>query len=91
MRKIYFIATDKWGWNLEDTDKSEFYMMEYLFQDLDEKITEENKRYKKQEDEYKKQQTSHKTPKAPKVGDTNYGGFKTPKLAMPKLSVPKLS
>ena len=65
--------------------------MEYLFQDLDEKITEENKRYKKQEDEYKKQQTSHKTPKAPKVGDTNYGGFKTPKLAMPKLSVPKLS
>jgi hypothetical protein len=89
LRKIYFIATDKWGWNIEDTDKSEFYMMEYLFQDLDEKITEENKRYKKQEEDYKKQQSSTKTPKTPKVGDTNYGGFKTPKMAMPKLSMPK--
>jgi len=90
LRKIYFIATDKWGWTTDDTDKAEFYMMEYLFQDLDEKISEENKRYKKQEDEYKKQQSSQKAPKMPKAGDTNYGGFKTPKLPIPKLSMPKI-
>jgi hypothetical protein len=90
LRKIYFIAADKWGWDIEATDKAEFYMMEYILQDLEEKINEENKRYKKQEEEYKKQQGANKMPKAPKVGDTNYGGFKTPKLSVPKLSMPKL-
>jgi hypothetical protein len=74
----------------EETDYTEFYMAEYLLQDLEEKIDEENKRAKKQEDEYAKQSKSYKSPKTPKIGDTNYGGFKTPKLAMPKLNTPKI-
>jgi hypothetical protein len=73
-----------------ETDATEFYLIEYMLQDLEEKITEENKRYKKQEEDSKKQQSSYKAPAAPKVGNTNYGGFKTPKLAMPKISMPKL-
>jgi len=74
-----------------ETDIAEFYMIEYLLQDLEEKITEENKRYKKQEEDYKKQSQSYKQPKTPNVGDTNYGGFKTPKLSVPKMTMPKLS
>jgi len=65
-------------------------MMEYLFQDLEEKISEENKRNKKQEEEYKKQQSSQKPPELPKAGDINYGGFKIPTLPIPKLSMPKI-
>jgi hypothetical protein len=88
LRKLYFITADKWGWTISETDKEEFYMIEYLLGDLEEKIDEENKRYKKQEDDYKKQ-TQISQPKMPKVGDTNFGGFKTPKLNMPKISMPK--
>ena len=90
MRKIYFITAEKWGWTVSETDKEEFYMIEYLLEDLEEKINEENKQYKKQEDEYKKQ-SKMSQPKMPKVGETNYGGFKTPKVSMPKMSMPKVS
>ena len=90
LRKIYFITAEKWGWTVSETDKEEFYMIEYLLEDLEEKINEENKQYKKQEDEYKKQ-SKMSQPKMPKVGETNYGGFKTPKVSMPKMSMPKVS
>ncbi|HRT03251.1 MAG TPA: hypothetical protein P5513_04875 [Candidatus Diapherotrites archaeon] len=90
MRKIYFILSDRWGWTVSDIDKVEFYMIEYLLQDLDEKIKEENKMYKKQEEEYKKQQSSYKPPKIPNVSDRNYGGFKIPDFTMPKLNIPKI-
>jgi hypothetical protein len=68
-----------------ELDKMEFYMIEYLLKDLDEKITEENKAHKKQEGEYKKQTTGIKNPQMPKVGSTNFGGFKTPKIPTPKI------
>ena len=64
-------------------------MLEYLLEDLEEKIDEENKRYKKQEDDYKKQMQVSQ-PKMPKVGDTNFGGFKTPKMDMPKFNMPSM-
>jgi hypothetical protein len=89
LRKIYFILADKFHQSISESDSTEFYMMEYLLQDLEEKITEENKRHKKQESEYQKQSQSPKSPGQPKIGDTNYGGFKTPKLNIPKMQMPK--
>jgi len=90
LRKIYFILTDKLNITPSEADKLDFYMIEYLLEDLEEKIDEENKRFKKQEEEYKKESQSYKTPKMPKVGSTDYGGFKTPKLDMPKLTMPNI-
>jgi hypothetical protein len=87
LRKIYFITADKWGWSIDKTDATEFYMLEYILEDLEEKISEENKRYKKQEDEYKKNQ-NYNQPKPPKVGQTDFGGFKTPKMNIPNMSPP---
>jgi len=72
-----------------ETDRTEFYFIEYLLEDLEEKIKEENKQIKKQEDEYKKNAPTYKAPKAPKVGNTNYGGFKVPKMDIPKIPTPK--
>ena len=63
-----------------EVDRLEFYMVEYLLQDLEEKVTEENKQHKKQESEYSKQ-----TSQMPKVGGTDFGGFKTPKIPTPKI------
>lgn len=62
-------------------------MVEYLLKDLEEKIEEENKRNRKQEADYKKQSSDYKMPK---VGDTNYGGFKTPKLSVPSMNMPRI-
>ena len=90
LRKIYFIAADKWGWTIDQIDGTEFYMLEYILEDLEEKINEENKRYKKQEDEYQKSQSSYKQPKPPKVGQTDFGGFKTPKMNIPNMSPPSI-
>ena len=64
-------------------------MIEYLLEDLEDKINEENKRYKKQEDDYKKE-SQMSSPKSPKVGSTDYGGFKTPKMNMPKMNMPSM-
>ena len=58
-------------------------MVEYLLEDLEEKINEENKAHKNQEREYKKQTSL--APKMPKVGSTDFGGFKTPKIPTPKI------
>lgn len=69
-------------------DETEFYLLEYLIEDLEEKVKEENKRVKEQEREYKKQSASYpKPPKmdVPKFGNPNFGGFKTPKINIPKL------
>jgi len=68
-----------------EIDKMEFYRVEYLLEDLEEKIKEENKNNRKQEEEYKKQSSGVKTPKMPKIGSTNFGGFKTPKIPTPKI------
>ena len=73
-----------------EVDKLEFFWVEYLLEELEEKIAEENKRFKKQEDEYKKQNQLDKTPKMPKIGDTDYGGFKTPKMKMPQMKIPSM-
>ncbi len=88
MRKIYFILADRMGIQPSEIDNLDFYMVEYLLQDLEEKVTEENKVHKKQEEEYKKQSSAMKTPQMPKVGSTNFGGFKTPKIPTPK--IPKM-
>lgn len=89
MRKIYFITADKWGWTIEDTDKVEFYMLEYMFEDLEEKLKDEEKQHKKQEGEYKKQSKLPSSPKGPSSKDVNYGGFKVPKIPTPKIPTPK--
>lgn len=90
LRKIYFITADQWGWTVSDTDSHEFYMLEFLLEELEEKVKEENKRAQQQEKEYKKQSSSYskqKLPKmdVPKFGSGNYGGFKTPKVNIPKI------
>lgn len=54
----------------------EFYEIEYLLQELEDFNKEEANRQKKEEAEARKQSASMKPPKI----DTNYGGFKTPKL-----------
>lgn len=63
-------------------------MLEYMLEDLEEKIKEENKQMKKQEQEYQKSSAS-KTPKPPKASSTDYGGFKVPKVSIPKMPTPK--
>lgn len=73
------------GISPSEVDRLEFYMVEYLLEDLEEKINEENKVTKKQEEEYKKQSSGMKTPQMLKVGSTNFGGFKTPKIPTPKI------
>jgi hypothetical protein len=90
LRKIYFICTDQWGWTIEDTDKVEFYMLEYMLEDLEEKVKEENKRSREQEKQYKKESGAYKNQKLPKMsppkfGNSSFGGFKTPKLNIPKM------
>ena len=70
-----------------EIDRLEFYMVEYLLEDLEEKVNEENKVQKNQEREYKKQ-SGLANPKMPKIGSTNFGGFKTPKIPTPK--IPKI-
>ena len=65
-------------------------MVEYLLEDLEERINEENKKYKKQDEEFKSQ-SKISSPKMPKVGSTDYGGFKTPKMNMPNMKMPSMS
>lgn len=67
-----------------EVDRLEFYMVEYLLEDLEEKINEENKANKNQEKEYKKQ-SKMTNPKMSKIGSTDFGGFKTPKIPTPKI------
>ena len=67
-----------------EVDRLEFFMVEYLLEDLEEKVSEENKAHKKEEKAYQKQAGSS-NPKMPKVGSTNFGGFKTPKIPTPKI------
>ena len=91
MRKIYFILADKLRISPIDADQLDFYWIEYLIEDLDDKIKEENKQHKKQEDDYKKQSSSQQhSHKSPNIGNTNYGGFQTPKIAIPKISIPRM-
>lgn len=84
MRKLYFILIDREHLQPSEIDRLEFYMIEYFLQDLEEKVSEENKHHKKQETEYLKQQKSSQ-PKMPKMGSTDFGGFKTPKIPTPKI------
>ena len=58
----------------------EFYRIEYMLKNFEEALDEEEKQYKTQ------------IPKMSdyKTGNTNYGGFKTPKIDLPKISPPKL-
>jgi len=69
----------------------EFYRIEYMLKNFEEALDEEEKQYKKQQKEYEKQYKTQ-TPKMSdyKTGNTNYGGFKTPKIDLPKISPPKL-
>jgi hypothetical protein len=73
-----------------EVDKLDFFWVEYLLEDLEEKIDAENKRFKKQEEEYQKQNQANKPPKTPRVGSTDYGGFKTPKMKMPQMKMPSM-
>lgn len=70
-------------------DELPFYRFEMILRSYEEIIEEEEKRHKQQEQQYEKEYKTNKykpkTPKQPKVGNTNYGGFKTPKINMPKL------
>jgi len=67
-------------------DEMEFYRIEYLLQNYEEFIKEENKQYKNQQKEQNKQMGSSKY-SPPSI---NYGGFKTPKLNIPKMNIPKM-
>jgi hypothetical protein len=64
-----------------------------MLKNFEEALDEEEKQYKKTQKDYeKKYQTntpSMKDYKPPSIGNTNYGGFKTPKMDVPKISPPK--
>jgi len=68
----------------------EFYRIEYILKNFEESLDEEEKHYKKTQKDYeRKYQQSTPNYKQPSVGNTNYGGFKTPKLDVPKINPPK--
>jgi hypothetical protein len=73
----------------------EFYRIEYMLKNFEEALDEEDKQYKKTQKNYEKkyQQSSPSMPnyKAPSLGNTNYGGFKTPKIDVPKITAPKFN
>jgi len=58
-----------------ELDRLEFYFIEYMIQDLEEKFEAENKNYKKEKIAQEKSM-----PKMPSASD----GFKPPKINMPK-------
>ena len=62
----------------------DFYRIEYMLKNFEDALDEEEKHYKKQEKEYEKQYKQQQIPQ------TNYGGFKTPKIDLPKINVPKM-
>ena len=55
-----------------------------MLKNFEDALDEEEKHYKKQEKEYEKQYKQQQIPQ------TNYGGFKTPKIDLPKINVPKM-
>ncbi|MDD5648905.1 MAG: hypothetical protein PHF86_00565 [Candidatus Nanoarchaeia archaeon] len=71
-----------------DLRQLEFYEVEYLLEELEEFIEEENRRNRKEEIEYKKQQPKFNSPKMD-YGKPNYGGFQTPKINIPTFQRPK--
>lgn len=66
----------------------EFYRIEYMLKNFEQALDEEEKHYKKQEKEYQ-QSSPHSSSSSYKPGNTNYGGFKTPKIDIPKITPPK--
>lgn len=75
-------------------DTFPFYRFEMILKAYEEYIEEENKRNKSQEGQYEKQykssQTKYKQPSTPKVGGSDYGGFKIPNVNIPKISMPSI-
>ncbi len=67
----------------------EFYRVEYMLKNFEQALDEEDKHYKKQEKEYQAQQNQQS--QSMKPGNTNYGGFKTPKIDVPKFNMPKFN
>ena len=61
----------------------EFYRVEYMVQNYEEFIEEENKQYEKSKKE--NQVSMSKT----KIPNMNPGQFKPPKMNIPKIQVPK--
>ena len=68
-----------------DFDQMEFYRLEYLLKNFEESLDEEDKAYKKQEQDYQKQYSmmgnQYKIPTQPNL--SNYGGFNFPKINLP--------
>ena len=62
-----------------ELDRLEFYFIEYMIQDLEEKFEAENKHYKKEKVAQEKSMAKQSS-----MPNLNYGGFKTPKIDMPK-------
>lgn len=67
--------SDKLNSPPSETDHLEFFWIEYLLEELEEKIDTENKQYKKQEASQKKEM---------KMSQPKLGGFKIPKTPIPK-------
>jgi hypothetical protein len=86
--KIEFIATYRLRISPLELDEMEFYRIEYMLQNYEETLDEEEKRYKKQEIEQKKQY-QQSNPQMKDFKPQNFGGFKTPKIEMPKINIPK--
>jgi len=76
--KIEFIFTKNLGITPLELDQMEFYRVEYMIQNYEEFVEEENKQQKQQE---KDQGMSF---------SKGQGAYKPPKMVVPKISVPKI-
>ena len=79
--KIEFIFAKNLHITPHDLDNMEFYRIEYMIENYEEFIEEENKNYKKQERDQEKQFSKNKPPAT--------GDFKVPKMKVPDIKVPK--
>ena len=77
--KIEFIFAKNLHITPSELDQMEFYRVEYMLQNYEEFIEEENKRQKQQEKDQEKSYSQSK------VG----GQHKMPKMQVPKMQVPK--
>ena len=80
--KIEFIFTKNLNIDPLVLDQLEFYRIEYMIQNYEEFIEEENKRHEKQEKESNAQISKQKLP--------NQGQFKMPTYKPPDVKMPKL-
>jgi len=82
--KIEFIFAKNLHIIPSELDKMEFYRVEYMLQNYEEFIKEENKQATAQNKQQEKQMSSSKYGSKP-----NLGGYNVPKMSIPKMNVPK--